>query len=289
MKNCFFPHVSSEERKLPFYLYCSAWEYDQEEVDRQEGCPWFQLNICRSGRGVLHINGTEQEIREGDSMVIFPGIPHHYRAAGGKMMVSWIAFDGFQTGGTLKSMGIETSGIYRLNNNGEIHESIKRTLELQHQEMTEQGFRGSEMVYSFLMTVRKGYSPGEGGSKKQESREKIRPAIDFMEKHLSDPIGIEEISGSVGITPQHFCLLFKSAFNQRPFEYLNNLRLNHSKNMLIDKLELPLKEVSRLSGYPSHSYYCMLFRKQERLTPAEFRKLYRNDSSIVRRGDVDYI
>lgn len=283
MKNCFFPNVSSAIRKLPYYLYCSARDYDQEEVNRPDGCPWYQLNICRSGKGILQMNGSEREIGEGDSMVIYPGIPHHYKAVKGKMIVSWIAFDGFHVGSFLKAMGIDTSGIYRFCNSREIHNAIGETLNLQNVEMTEQGYIGSRMVYSFLVTMMKEYEPSYTGTARSDSKNKVATAVEYMERHLAEPIGIEGIARSAGVTPQHFCLLFKEAYGQRPFEYLNTLRLNYSKNLLINRPELPLKEVSRLSGYPSHSYYCLLFKKQERLTPAEFRKFYSQESSVARR------
>lgn len=282
MKNCFFSNVTALERKLPYFLHCSAWEYDQEEIDRPEGCPWYQLNICRSGNGILRINGVEQEIKAGDSMIIYPDVPHQYYAVGGPMIVSWIAFDGFQTGSMLKSIGIDTSGLYRLSNNREIHRAIKKTLELERVNISQQGFRGSQEVYSFLLTIMRGYEPLDGSGQNKESLEKIQPALEYMRENLAESVGIEDISRAMNVSSQHFCLLFKQALNQRPFEYFNSLRLNFSKNLLIDNPDLPLKEVSRMSGYPSHSYYCQLFKRQERLTPAEFRKLYRRESSIAR-------
>lgn len=282
MKNCFFPNLTAMERKLPYFLHCSAWEYNQEEIHRPDGCPWYQLNICKSGRGILRINGTEQNIGEGDSLIIYPHVAHEYFAVDGPMIVSWIAFDGFQVGSMLKAIGVETSGLYRLSNSEEIHRAIKKTLDLQNAAAGEQGFNGSSDVYSFLLTLMRGFEPASGSGSRNESLEKIRPALEYMKDNLARPIGIEEISGSINLSSQHFCLLFKQALNQRPFEYLNALRINHSKNLLINSSELPLKEISRLSGYPNHSYYCQIFKKQERLTPAEFRKLYRRESSIAR-------
>ena len=277
MKNCFFPHISLTDRRLPYFLHCSATRYDQEEVIRPEGCPWFQLNICMSGKGILKMGGREREIKEGDSLIIYPHIPHYYRAVEGPMIVSWIAFDRFQTSSLLKSIGIETSGIYRLGNNKEIIEAIAQTLDLQKCDVTELGIKGSELVYAFLLTIVKGYDPLLNHLKKEENLIKVKPALDFIRSNLSRSIGIEDMAAVLGITPQHFCQIFKSVLNQRPFEYLNSLRLNHSKNLMIDEPDLPLREVSRRSGYGSHSYFCQLFKKQERLTPAEFRKLYRQD------------
>ncbi|MDA3810029.1 MAG: AraC family transcriptional regulator [Spirochaetaceae bacterium] len=276
MKNWLFLNVTNHEKKLPYYLYGAGNVYDQENVFRPVGCPWFQLNICQRGSGILKMNNQEKKISEGDSMIIYPDVPHEYFPNKSKMIVSWVAFDGFQVSSMLKSMGIHISGLYKLMNNNEIHESIKEILPVQKLSMTEQSYEGSKLVYSFLLTLMKNFSPDEYG-KNDYSIEKMKPALEFMTNHISEPISIEDIANSMNITPQHFCLIFKSTMNQRPFEYLNSLRINHSKHLLLDFKEMAVKEISRLSGYPNHSYFCQLFKTKERLTPAEFRKLYKQD------------
>lgn len=275
-----FLNVTNHEKKLPYYIYGAGSLYDQEAVYRPQGCPWFQLNICRSGQGILDMSGKEIEIQKGDSIIIFPDVVHEYYPVSDQMIVSWIAFDGFQVRSMFKSIGIDVSGIYRLSNNNEIHEAIRETLEIQNRTITEQSYQGSRMVYSFLLTLMKNYSGDSDSGQGEFTMEKMKPAIDFMSRHLSEQITIEEIAESMKITPQHFCMIFKTAMNQRPFEYLNSLRINHSKHLLINNSEMQLKEVSHLSGYPNHSYFCQIFKKQERLTPADFRKLYKQDSKF---------
>ena len=282
-----FFNVTNHEKKLPYYIYGAGSSYDQEPVNRPQGCPWFQLNMCLSGEGILKMNNREWEIHEGDSLIIFPDVIHEYYPINGKMIVSWIAFDGFQVNSMFKSIGITLSGIYRLNNNSEISNSIRESLEMQKQDITEQSFEGSRHVYSFLLTLKKNYNEFELLGQRAFSIEKMKPAIDFMCENLSLQITIEEIAESVKITPQHFCLVFKSTMNQRPFEYLNALRINYSKHLMINNFNLPLMDISRQSGYPNHSYFCRIFKKFERLTPAEFRKLYKQDSTLVHHSVVD--
>jgi len=281
MKNWMFLNVTNHEKKLPYYIHGAGTSYDQEFVDRPQGCPWFQLNMCQKGEGILRMNNREWEIHEGDSLIIYPDVIHEYFPVRGKMIVSWIAFDGFQVNSMLKSIGISRSGIYHLNNNDEIRDSIIESLNMQNKNITEQSFEGSRHVYSFLLTLMKNFSENELMGRGDFTMEKMKPAINFMSENLSQQITIEDIAESMKITPQHFCLVFKSAMNQRPFEYLNALRINYSKHLLINNYDLQLKEVSRLSGYPNHSYYCQIFKKSERLTPAAFRKLYKQDSSLV--------
>ncbi|MGL1892516.1 MAG: AraC family transcriptional regulator [Spirochaetaceae bacterium] len=277
MKNLFFLNVTPDEQKLPYYIYGASSNYTQSKVFRPNGCTWYQLNICRKGRGILKMNGKERYIEEGDSIIIYPNIPHEYYPITDKMVVSWVAFDGFQVNSMFKFIGIETSGIYKLLNTVTIHRSITKMLDLQNKSFTEQSFLGSGYIYDFLLTLKKNFRLDES-QKNDFSINKIKPAIDFMNIHLSDPIGIDDISKSMNISAQHFCLIFKSIMNQRPFEYLNSLRINHSKNLLLHRPECSIKEIAILSGFSNQSYYCSKFKQRERVSPVNFRQLYKQDN-----------
>ena len=281
-----FLNVTNHEKKLPYYIYGAGSEYDQEPVYRPQGCPWFQLNICRSGRGLFKMQGREIAISPGDSLIIFPDVIHEYYPVEGRMIVSWIAFDGFQVNSMIKSIGIELSGIYQFSNNKPIHNAIRDTLKMQNSHLADPSYEGSRQIYSFLLTLMKNFSPNTLHGQSDQTMEKMKPAISFMNDHLKDQITIEEIADTMKISAQHFCLIFKTAMNQRPFEYLNSLRINHSKHLLISRSDLPLNEISRMCGYPNHSYFCMIFKKTERLTPASFRKLYKQESTLVPLRDV---
>lgn len=273
MKNLFFINVTNHEKKLPYYLHGAGSDYDQEEVHRPQGCEWYQLNICKKGRGVLVLNGLEVVVQEGDSFIMYPDIPYSYIPVGYNLNVSWIAFDGFQVRSMLKSIGINGSGVYCFNNTCKIFNAIEDTLRIPSCSITEQGYLGSGYVYNFLLTLMKSIR-FDNGIVSDFSIEKLKPSIDFMNSHLGEQIGIDNIAGTMNITPQHFCLIFKSIMNQRPFEYLNSLRINHARNLLINRIDYPIKEIAKLSGYPNQSYFCQLFKKSERLTPVKFRQLY---------------
>lgn len=272
MKNVCFVNVSNHEKQLPYYLYGAATDYDQEEVLRPYGCNWYQLNICLEGEALLICKGIETPVKEGEAIIIYPDTAYTYRPVSENIKVSWIAFDGFQVQSMLKSIGVTRSDVYRFQNKRDIYQAIKETLTIEDERITEQGYRGSALVYNFLLTLSR--------SRIREddlSIEKIRPAIEFMSENLDRVIGIEDIAATMGISPQHFCLLFKSIMKQRPFEYLNTLRISQAKNLLINRVDLTIKEIANMSGYVNHGYFTQLFKKSERVTPVKFRDIYRKN------------
>jgi AraC-like DNA-binding protein len=57
-------------------------------------------------------------------------------------------------------------------------------------------------------------------------------------------------------------------------EYLNNVRINKSKDLLMKNPDLRIKDVSVRSGYDSTSYFCSIFRRMEGMSPGKFRELH---------------
>ncbi len=274
MKNSYLFNITKHEKELPYFIHGAANNFNQEIVHRPHGYEWYQLNICKRGRGVLLLNGLEIPVAEGDSLIIYPNVPYQYIPVQDTMIVSWVAFDGFQVNSMLKFIGITSSGVYKFYNPGYIHRLIMDIISLQNEDLTDQAFSASKLIYNLLLTLKRS-SLFQTDSVSDFSIDKIKPSIDFMNTHLGEQIGIEDIANSMNITPQHFCQIFKSILKQRPFEYLNALRINHAKNLLINRLEYSVKEIAVLSGYPNQSYFCQLFKKSERLTPVKFRELYR--------------
>ena len=66
----------------------------------------------------------------------------------------------------------------------------------------------------------------------------------------------------------------KKAYNMRPFTYITMLRIQKAKDLLISSPNMTIKEIAENVGYSSDSYFCLLFKKQEKLTPNEFRSLH---------------
>jgi AraC family cel operon transcriptional repressor len=72
--------------------------------------------------------------------------------------------------------------------------------------------------------------------------------------------------------------VFKKHFNQTPTEYVNELRLNYSANMLITTDE-NIPYISMDSGYENLSHYYHLFKNKFGMTTKEFRN--QNRANII--------
>ena len=103
---------------------------------------------------------------------------------------------------------------------------------------------------------------------------KLGEVFQFIEENYSSVITLEELASTINITPQHLCLLFKSITSLRPFEYINNVRITKSKDLIITNSHLEINEIAKSVGYDNTSYFCSIFKKIEGITPGKFKRLY---------------
>jgi AraC-like DNA-binding protein len=68
-----------------------------------------------------------------------------------------------------------------------------------------------------------------------------------------------------------FCRYFKRKTKKRFMEFVNETRLAHAIKLLVET-DKNILEIAFECGYESSSYFYRLFRKQNKVSPQEYRK-----------------
>jgi len=103
--------------------------------------------------------------------------------------------------------------------------------------------------------------------------EETRSEMQQKEKFVS---GFESMVGISHRSKEHLCREFKKHYAQTPTEYINDLRLNYSANLLMTTDE-SIPYISLESGFENLSHYYHLFKKKYNLSPGDFRKQNRKN------------
>lgn len=98
----------------------------------------------------------------------------------------------------------------------------------------------------------------------------IMPAVSFISKNYNRDISVSDIAGSCNLSESHFRKLFKQSFNCSPLEYLNDLRLSATDNML-KTTDFPISHISEMCGFSSLSSFNRLFKQRFGISPREVR------------------
>ena len=102
---------------------------------------------------------------------------------------------------------------------------------------------------------------------------RISQAIRYMRENLAGRLSEKELAQQAGLTPQHFCVLFKTETGETPARFSNKLRMNRAAELLAndDHLRLSIKEVAAAVGRHDLSHFVRDFEKQFGLSPKRYR------------------
>lgn len=82
---------------------------------------------------------------------------------------------------------------------------------------------------------------------------------------------IEELAAQAGVTPTHFCRIFKKATGVSPHQYVMKARLNRAQHLL-EQSEASMATIADSLGFTSQSHFTRAFRQFAGETPSDFRR-----------------
>ncbi|MCL2162925.1 MAG: PocR ligand-binding domain-containing protein [Oscillospiraceae bacterium] len=98
----------------------------------------------------------------------------------------------------------------------------------------------------------------------------IYRAIEYIKKNYMKKITLEEVASHVYLSPSYFSKIFKDEMKLNFNTYLNYVRIEMSKKLLLDD-SIVLVDVSNLVGYEDQSYFSKVFKKVTGVSPGKFR------------------
>lgn len=103
------------------------------------------------------------------------------------------------------------------------------------------------------------------------SRMEIDRVIEFLHSNLDKKITVEEMAKIACISLSHFARIFKQEIGKSPVGYLNQIRMERAKKLLLagDK---SVTEIALECGFNSPSYLSACFYKKYKITPSEYQK-----------------
>ncbi|SDG57311.1 AraC family transcriptional regulator [Psychroflexus sediminis] len=97
--------------------------------------------------------------------------------------------------------------------------------------------------------------------------------LKYIRENYREDISVENLADKACMSSSHFYKTFKNTLGETPIEYLNRERLKQAKK-LIRTSSSKLSEIAFSCGFNSSSYFNTQFKKQEGMTPSQFRKSF---------------
>ena len=92
----------------------------------------------------------------------------------------------------------------------------------------------------------------------------------FIDKHFTENIRLDDMTGKAFLSKFHFLRLFKDSYGTTPHQYLTEQRIRKAKQLL--RSGMPATEVCTTVGFESISSFTRLFKKMTGTPPSVFQK-----------------
>ncbi|MBD2861245.1 helix-turn-helix domain-containing protein [Paenibacillus oceani] len=96
----------------------------------------------------------------------------------------------------------------------------------------------------------------------------------MIQKQAFQPIALNEIASSLGLSTVRLIQKFKACYGDTPAQYQIKLRLERAKKLLLET-NLTLDQISDHIGYQNGFYLNRIFKKHMNMTPGKYRKVHR--------------
>lgn len=105
----------------------------------------------------------------------------------------------------------------------------------------------------------------------------MKEVSDYINQHYNEDLKSEKLAEMAGYSKYHFTKVFKDYTGKTVVEYINQLRLNKSIDLLLN-FNLTISEIAFELGYDNVSYFIKRFKTMTGKSPSQYKKDYQNCS-----------
>ena len=237
---------------------------------------YFELTYVDRGSMITEVDGKSYELKENDLMIYGPGQFHtQYIAEGSSCSHVTIVFDMEITQYDMllnKVFGYDKK----------IHTLIKTFVS----ESTSQiPYMNSLMLCLLQETIirllqyqfigKRNEKPTTNARQHYQD-ELLEKILSYIDETIYEPLSIADICQKFSLSRSSLQILFNENLNQSPKKYINELKLEKSRQMICEN-KYTISEIALILGFNSIHYFSRAFTQKYHMAPSEYSKsLFKN-------------
>jgi AraC family transcriptional regulator len=100
---------------------------------------------------------------------------------------------------------------------------------------------------------------------------RLRRAIDYLEAHLADDVGLHDVATEVGLSITHLTALFRDGTGEPPHRYLMRRRFERACELLADT-SISISDIAYQCGFANPQHLATVVRRHLSMTPTAYRR-----------------
>lgn len=263
------------EYELPFYIRAMGCNGEVPVNDFMQGNSRHYLAVIRSGKCKLQLGSKTVNLYRGDGFFVRAHFPFRYEGIEGKCAVHWLVFDGYATIPTFAKFEYENYMIFHDLDIDALTIQFSNLYLTSLKEDKVSKLKNSAALYQLLVDVYEQEQRGSDSEKQTYSNSSfLRGKRCIDQYYYKASLTQAEIADAAGITTQYLCRLFRENLHQTPMQYLNSVRIERAKHLLMSTDDL-VQTIGEKVGFATPHYFSLTFRKMTGNSPSMYRKLCR--------------
>jgi AraC-like DNA-binding protein len=250
-----------------------------------------QVEIVYVMHGGSYVGIDKQFIRikKNDCLIIFPRITHNYflRERESCKIIDLVFRPGDLSSFTLLDLKQNMRFLYELKephidylrflDNGEIKVTLEHIL-FQFEHPSRESNMLKKIYFCELYVLLSKVIAETRDDLGKPKNHYVTLGLDFLSNFYSTQLTVDDIAKQAGISSRHFSRLFVQELGITVPDYLGILRIKKAKDLLQNS-EMDITRIAYSLGFNSSQYFTTCFKRIEHVTPKEYRRLVRNNSS----------
>jgi len=100
---------------------------------------------------------------------------------------------------------------------------------------------------------------------------RFRLAIDYLEAHLAEDVGVRELADAAGLSITHLTTLFRDSTGEPPHRYLMRRRFERACELLGDP-SINIGDIAYRCGFANSQHLASVMRRRVAMTPTAYRR-----------------
>ncbi|WNR44123.1 AraC family transcriptional regulator [Paenibacillus roseipurpureus] len=117
------------------------------------------------------------------------------------------------------------------------------------------------------------------GVTEDASISRLRPALDYIDKHLAERITVDEVCSLLNLSYHYFIKYFKKVMGLSFIDYVNYKRIKKAERLLLTG-DLSIMEISFEAGIQNMAQFYKLFKRHNHCSPKEFKQRLRDQAEL---------
>ncbi len=232
----------------------------------------FEIELMLRGSAVQVLNGQRYEMQPGDIYLLNPTDFHSIETEGAVVYNIMFSEEMLDEDVLQKILSIDKNIIFRLSQR-ELHTTeflISQMLyEFENTASYSDSMIKNLMECLFIMILRKCDLSDKGNGVGENDA--IRKSVLYLHSRFRENPTLEHMASVAGLNKNYFSGLFHESTGKTYKEYLNSLKLEHAKKLVLTS-NIPVTEICFASGFNSLTNFLRVFKEAYNVSPTAMRK-----------------